>query len=78
MSFTEKAKIVVRGSICCAPERTSSDLDRVIHFGRVLGDQEKGCSPKKLKSLIAVPYVAHLKVQVPSFNMNLIFSVACS
>ena len=39
-------------------------------FGRS-GD---GSSPKKLKSLIEVPYVAHLKVQVLSFNKNLIFS----
>ena len=39
-----------------------------------LGDQVKGRSPKKLKSLIEVPYVARLKVQVLSFNKNLIFS----
>ena len=39
-----------------------------------LGDQVKGRSPKKLKSLIEVPYVAHLKVQVLSFNKNLILS----
>ena len=49
-------------------------LDRVIHFGRNLGDQGKFYSPKKLKSLIEVTKVAHLKVQVVSFNMNLIFS----
>ena len=39
-----------------------------------LGDQENCRSPKKLKSLIEVPYVAHLNVQVLSFNLNLIFS----
>ena len=39
-----------------------------------LGGLVKGRSLKKLKSLIAVPYLAHLKVQVPSFNKNLIFS----
>ena len=39
-----------------------------------LGDQVKGRSQKKLKSLIELPYVAHLKVQVLSFNKNLIFS----
>ena len=39
-----------------------------------LGDQVKGRSPKSLKSLIEVPYVAHLKVQVLSFNKNLILS----
>ena len=49
-------------------------LDRVIHFGEILGDQDKGRSPKKLKSLMDVPNVAHLKVQVLSFNMNLISS----
>ena len=39
-----------------------------------MGEQEKGCSQKKLKSLIKVPYVAHLKVQVLSFNKNRICS----
>ena len=47
-------------------------LDRVIHFGEILGDQEKDLSPDKLKSLMDVPYVAHLKVQVLCFNMSLI------
>ena len=45
-------------------------LDQVIHFGKILGDQVKGHLPKKLKSLIEVPYVAHLKIQVLSLNMN--------
>ena len=49
-------------------------LDRVIHFGEILGDQEKGRSPKKIKSLVDVPNVAHLKVQVLSFNMSIISS----
>ena len=31
-------------------------------------------SPKKLKSLIEVPHVSNLKVQVVSFNMILISS----
>ena len=39
------------------------------------GDQVKGRSPKKLKSLIEVPYVTHLKVQFLRFNKNLIFSL---
>ena len=39
-----------------------------------LGDQVKDRSPKQLKSLIEVPYVVHLKVQVLSFNNNVIFS----
>ena len=43
-------------------------------FCENLGDQEKFSSPKKLKSLIEVPYVTHLNVQVISFNKNLIFS----
>ena len=47
-------------------------LDQVINFGEILGDQEKDRSPKKLKLFMDVPYVAHLKVQVLSFNMNLI------
>ena len=45
-------------------------IDQVIHFGKYLGDLAKGRSPKELKSLIEVPYVAHMKVQVLSFNMN--------
>ena len=49
-------------------------LDQVIHFGKYLGDQVKGRSPKELKSLIEVPCVAYLKVQVVSFNMILISS----
>ena len=49
-------------------------LDQVIHFGGKLGDQQQGHSPKNLKSLIEVPYVANLKVQVVSFNMILISS----
>ena len=44
------------------------------NHGETLGDQAKGRSRKKLKSLIEVPYVAHLNVQVLSFNMNLISS----
>ena len=47
--------------------------DRVIQFGKNLGDHGKCYSPKKLKSLIEVTKVAHLKVQVVSFNLNLIF-----
>ena len=49
-------------------------VDRVIHFGENLGDQVKGPSPKKLKSLIEVPYVVHVKVHVLSLNMILISS----
>ena len=39
-------------------------LDRVIHFGKNLGDQGKCRSQKKLKSLIEVPHVVHVKVHV--------------
>ena len=49
-------------------------LDRVIHFGETLGDQVKGRSPKKLKSLIDVPNLVHVKVQGLSVNMVLISS----
>ena len=43
-------------------------------FRRNLGDQVNGRSPINLKSLIEVPYVVHLKVQVLSFIENLISS----
>ena len=46
-------------------------LDRVIHFGETLGDQVKGRSPKRLKSLIEVPNVVDENVHVLSFNMIL-------
>ena len=49
-------------------------IDQVIHFGKNLGDQVKNRSPKNLKLLVEVPYVAHLKVQVLIFNMNLFSS----
>ena len=49
-------------------------LDQVIHFGEILGDHEKDRSPKKLKSLMDIPEVAHLKLQVLSINMNLVSS----
>ena len=52
-------------------------LVRVIHFEENLGDQVKGRSPKKLKSLIRVPYVVHLKVQLLSFYVILISSLYC-
>ena len=47
---------------------------QVIHFGKNLGDQVKGRSQKKLKSLIEAPYVAPLKVQFLSLNMKLFAS----
>ena len=49
-------------------------LDRVVHFGEILGDQVLGRSPKNLKSLIGVPNVVHMNVHVLSFNMILISS----
>ena len=52
-------------------------LDRVIHFGETLGDQVKGRSPKKLKSLIEVPNVVDVKVQILSYSMILISSPWC-
>ena len=45
-----------------------------MHFGENLGERVKVLSPKNLKSLIEVSNVAYLKVQVLSFNMNLISS----
>ena len=53
-------------------------LARVIHSGGSFGDQVKGRSPKKLKSIIEVQYVALVKVHVLSFNMMLMISEACS
>ena len=47
-------------------------LDRVIHYGGNFGDQVKGRSPKKLKSIIEVPDVAHVKVHVLIYEMKLI------
>ena len=41
-------------------------------FRKDLGDKVKGRSPKKVKSLIEVPNVVHVKVHVLSFNMLLI------
>ena len=85
--FNDKAKIIDRGCLCIEVKEhvlsfnmilifsRSVFLDRVIRLGGNLGDEEKCRSPKKLKSLIEVPYVAHLKVQVLSFYMNLIFSL---
>ena len=49
-------------------------LYRVIHFGENLGKQVKGRPARKLKSLIEVPYVTRLKIQVLRFNMILISS----
>ena len=50
-------------------------LDLDVHFGENLGEQAKGHSQKKPKSLVEVPSVAHLKEQVASFNTNLVFSL---
>ena len=52
-------------------------LDKFIYFGKNLGDQVKDRSPINVKSLIEVPYVAHLKVQVIHFVKNLGEQVMC-
>ena len=82
----EKAKIVDRGSLSSTPERTGSELQyepflcsvacskTELSIRESCGRSGKDRSPKKLKSLIEVHYVAHLKLQVLSFNMNLHFS----
>ena len=46
-------------------------LDRVTHFRINLGGQGMCRSPKKLKSLIEVPYVVDVELHVLSFNMIL-------
>ena len=87
VSFTEKSKIVDRGSICSALESTVSKLqyepfslsvrrlgDEGRHLEKNLGDQGKGRSPIKLKSFIDVLYVATMKVPVLIFNMNVFSS----
>ena len=45
-------------------------LDKFIHFGKNLGDQVKDRSPKKVKSLTEVPYVALVKVQFPNVHTS--------
>ena len=82
-SFTDKAKIVDRGSKSSAPECTGAKLqyepfpsmqcvpEPGYPFREKFGDQGKCRSQKKLKSLIEVPNVVHEKVHVPSFNMIL-------
>ena len=81
--FTEKSKNVNNSSLCTARESTCSELqcdlrsvflDRVIRFGKILGDQVEGRSPKNLKSLIEVPYVLRVNVHVLIFNTILISS----
>ena len=47
-------------------------MEGVSDFVETLGDQVKGRSPKKLKSLIEVPDVVHMKAHVLSLNMILI------
>ena len=49
-------------------------LDQVMHFGKHLGYQVRGRSPKEPKSLIEIPYVALLNVQALNFNVNLLSS----
>ena len=85
--FAKTLKIVDRGSICRASENTGSkpqyepflfsvacSKTELSISGKFLRVQGKCRLPKKLKSLIEFPYVAHLKVQVLSFNMILISS----
>ena len=62
------------GTCFYLPHLRSVFLGRVIQIGETLGDQEKGRSPKKLRSLIEVPNVSHVKVHDLSFNMILISS----
>ena len=59
-------KVHVLASISSLSDLSSVFLDRVIHFGEALGDQLVGRSPKKLKVLITVPNVVHVKVHVLS------------
>ena len=82
MSFTKKAKNFNRDSRGMLSESTYFQLQYDPSLISIacswtelsMRDQEKGRSPKKLKWLMDVPYVAHLKEKVLSFNMNLISS----
>ena len=47
--------------LIAAPGRVQ---DRVVPFGKKLGEQVKGRSPKELKSLFEVPNVVHMKAHV--------------
>ena len=69
-----KWKYMFLASIWSFSHLRSVFLDRVIDFGEILGDQVQGRSPKKLKLLIEVPNVVHVKVHVLGFNMILISS----
>ena len=55
-----QAKVHGLASIWSFSHLHSVILDRVIHFGENLGDQVKGRSLKKLKSLIEVRNVVHV------------------
>ena len=82
MSFAEKAKIVDRGSLCSALESTGSKLQYEPYLFSIACSQARlsisekiweirqRVVSKKLKSLIDVPHVAHLIIQVLSHNMN--------
>ena len=69
-----KLQYLFLGSIYSFAELRSAFINRVIHFKETLGNQVKGRSPKKLKSLIEVPNVVRVKVHVPSFIVILISS----
>ena len=86
-SFSEKAKNFNRVSLSMPSESTcfllqydpsltsvAVFLDRVILFGKTLGDKVKGRSPKRLESLIEVHNVVHENVRVLRLNMILISS----
>ena len=86
MSFTEKAKSLIEVPYVVDVKVHVLSFNMILISSPLplptpsypyrgnLGDLVKGRSPKKLKSLIEVPYVAHLKEQVLSFNKNFIFS----
>ena len=87
VSLNEEALIVYRASLCNVPESTRSKLQYDPSLtsvpcsstdfstsGKLAEIRKKGRSPKKLKSLIEVPNVVHVKVNVVSFNMILISS----
>ena len=74
VSYVTRLKVqVLRFNMNLIPSRLGVPRPSYPFRGK-FGDQVKGRSAKKLKSLIVVSYVAHMIIQVLSCNMNLISS----
>ena len=84
-SFSEKFKLIIRGSICGEPESTGSKLQQdpnlisvpcsktdLSFLGIFFWRCGKGSLTEKAKIVNRGSCVSHMKVHVLSFNMNLI------